>query len=101
MNTKSEVYYEDTKTGIYAYMSLIPFDEKTSKEVHFVSSSTGDEYGQFPSKDEAIEQANIASLEKRNYFRVKPNGDGTFKAQHGITTYPKIYLKDGVVHNAS
>lgn len=42
---------------IYISESLIPYDRETATLVFFVSANNGDEYGQFPTLELALETA--------------------------------------------
>jgi hypothetical protein len=45
------------ENGVYAYTSIIPYCERTSTVVHFVSGTNGDEFGQFEAPALANEKA--------------------------------------------
>lgn len=49
-----ECFNED---GIYINDTLIPYDYEYSKRVFFVSGINGDEFGQFPTYQQAIRKA--------------------------------------------
>jgi hypothetical protein len=56
------------ENGVYAYVSVIPYCERTSTIVHFVSGTNGDEFGQFPTsamaKEKAREMAKLTESER-------------------------------------
>lgn len=45
------------KNGIYVSESLIPYDYETATIIFFVSGDNGDEFGQFPSLQKALDKA--------------------------------------------
>lgn len=61
------------KDGIYINESLIPYDYKTATLIYFVSDKSGNEYGQFKSKELALNKCQTLitlSAEQRKAYEI-------------------------------
>lgn len=59
--TPPGIFYQNN--GVYAYLSLVPYDYNHVTVVYFVSGTNGDEFGQFKNIEDAIKRAReIAGL---------------------------------------
>lgn len=59
------------KRGVYAYKSYVPYTHTSSTKVYFVSDTTGNEFGQFPTKEQALKVArkmSALSFEERKKY---------------------------------
>jgi hypothetical protein len=55
MNSPTDIYLN--LNDVQAYSSLIPQCYEYAKKVHFVSDKQGNEFGQFPTKEQALKVA--------------------------------------------